>query len=72
MTPDFTKDMVQRALDDGEITVYSSYPIKNWYWVTPSKMEAQAYAWWGKVYSKTVKLDDVAWVDELQWQYAKL
>lgn len=72
LTPDFTKDMVQRALDEGEITVYSSYPIKNWYWVTPSKMEAQAYAWWGKVYSKTVKLDDVAWVDELQWQYAKI
>lgn len=70
LTPDFTADMVKKALDEWEITVYSSKPIKNGNWVTPSKMEAEAYAWWGKIYSKKIKLDDVAWVDELQWQLA--
>ena len=72
LAPDFTKDMVKKALDEWEITVYSSKPIENWNWVTPSKMEAEAYAWWGKVYTKKVSLDDVAWVDELQWQLAEL
>ena len=70
LTPDFTKDMVQKALDEWEITVYSSKPIKNWNRVTPSKMEAQSYAWWGKIYSKKIKLEDVAWMDELQGQLA--
>ena len=72
MTPDFTKDQAQKALESGKITVYSSYPISQGIFVTPSKMEAQNYAGNGKVYSKVVNLDDVAWIDTLQGQYAKI
>ena len=36
--PDYTPDMVQEALNTGKITVYSSYPIEQGIFVTPSKM----------------------------------
>lgn len=72
MTPDYTNDMVQEALKTGKMTVYSSYPIENGTFVTPSKMEAQNYAGNNKVYSKEVDLTDVAWIDGLQGQYAKI
>ncbi len=68
--PDYTGNMVNKALETGKITVYSSNPIENGIFVTPSKMEAQSYAGKGKVYSKEVSLDDVAWIDEIQGQYA--
>jgi len=71
VTPDFTADMVRDALKTGEVTVYSSKPIKDGVFVTPSKMEAQNYAGDGKVYSKNVPLSDVAWIDAVQGQYAE-
>ena len=72
VTPDFTADMVNDAIEKGTVTVYSSKPIKNGAFVTPSKMEAQNYAGDGKVYSKKVSLQDVAWIDPLQGQYAEV
>ena len=72
VTPDFTADMVKDALEKGVVTVYSSKPIKDGAFVTPSKMEATNYAGGGKVYSKEVPLTDVAWIDPLQGQYAKV
>ena len=54
-----------------KIVVYSSHPIKNGTFVTPSKMEATSYASSDKVYSKVVSLYDVAWIDPTQGQYAK-
>ena len=69
VTPDFRAGDVQRALDSGYMTVYSSYPITHGTFVTPSYMEAQNYAGDGRVYSKRVPLDDVAWLDEVQGQY---
>lgn len=73
-TPDYTEEDAQNALQKGKITVYSSYPISQGVFVTPSKMEAQLYAGGegGKVYSKTVSLNDVAWIDSLEGQYAKV
>lgn len=71
-TPDYTESMANQALDSGKITVYSSYPIEQGIFVTPSKMEAESYAGNGKVYSKTVNLQDVAWLDSLQGQYAQV
>lgn len=69
--PDYTWDMAQKALQTGEITVYSSYPIGTLGgFVTPSRMEAEGYAGNGDVYSKTVNLDDIAWIDPTQGQYA--
>ena len=70
--PDYTWNMAQEALNNGEITVYSSYPIEQGIFVTPSKMEAESYSGNGKVYFKTVNLQDVAWIDPTQGQYAKV
>src|SRR5574344_903202 len=68
----YTADMAKKALETGKITVYSSYPIEQGIFVTPSKMEAQSYSGNGKVYSKEVNLNDVAWIDPTQGQYAKV
>ncbi len=72
LTPDFTAEDVKKALDTGKVTVYSSHPIEQGTFVTPSKMEAQSYAGKSEVYSKEVNLSDIAWIDELQGQYAKV
>ena len=70
--PDFTKQMAESALKNGEIKVYSSYPIEQGVFVSPSRMEAESYSGNGKVYEKTVRLSDVAWIDPTQGQYANI
>ena len=70
--PDYTGDMIKEALESGKITVYSSYPIEQGIFVSPSRMEAESYSGNGKVYSKEVNLKDVAWIDPTQGQYAKV
>ena len=60
------------ALKSGKITVYSSHPIKQGVFVTPSAMEARSYSGYGKIYSKEVYLDSVAWIDPTQGQYANV
>ena len=70
--PDITNDMLQNALETGEITIYSSKPIKNGVFVTPSYMQASDYAGGGNVYEKTVPLTDVAWINTDEGQYAKV
>lgn len=68
----YTAEMAKKALETGKITVYSSYPIGQGVFVSPSKMEAESYSGDGKVYSKEVALTDVAWIDPTQGQYAKV
>ena len=68
--PDYTRQMAEDALKSGKITVYSSYKIGAGVFVTPSKMEAESYSGNGRVYSKTVNVADVAWIDPTQGQYA--
>lgn len=70
--PDFTRVMAEDALKSGKITVYSSYPIKNGVFITPSRMEAESYSGSGRIYEKIVALNDVAWIDVTQGQYAKV
>lgn len=70
LNPDYTGDTINKALQDGKITIYSSHPISTGEFVTPSKMEAMSYSGNGKVYQKEVPLDDVAWIDPTQGQYA--
>ncbi len=70
VSPDFTAEDVRAALDSGRMTVYSSKPIEAGGFVTPSRMEARDYAGGGRVYSKVVALDDVAWIDASEGQYA--
>lgn len=70
--PDYTGDMVKEAQETGKITVYSSYPIEQGIFVSPSRMEVESYSGNGKIYSKEVNLKDVAWIDPTQGQYAKV
>lgn len=70
--PDFTREDGLKALKSGYITIYSSYPINQGTFVSPSKMMAQDYAGSGKVYSKMVKLSDVAWLDSDEGQFAQV
>lgn len=71
-TPDWGKKEKDEALALGVVKIYSSKPIENGAFVTPSEMEAKNYAGNGKVYSKEVSVKDVAWIDGLQGQYAKI
>ncbi len=70
--PSYSWQMAQEALESGEITVYSSYPIKQGVFVTPSRMEAESYSRQKNVYSKKIKLDEVAWIDPTQGMYANV
>ena len=69
---DFTRADAEQALKNGKVTVYSSYPIKNGVFVSTSYVQAEEYAGGrgGKVYSKTVPLDKVAWINGDEGQYA--
>lgn len=68
--PDITNEMLDEALRSGKITVYSSKTIVNGNFVTPSRMQASDYAGGGRIYSKTVNIDDVAWINTDEGQYA--
>ncbi|MDV3882902.1 hypothetical protein CMU04_06165 [Elizabethkingia anophelis] len=70
MYPDFTVEDMEDVLNSGEVTVYSSYPIKEGVFVTPSRMNAESYSGDGKVYSKKVNASDLAWIDQGEGQYA--
>lgn len=70
--PDLTKQDIEDAINTGKITVYSSYPIEQGIFVSPSRMEAESYSANGKIYSKKVEINDVAWIDPTQGQYAKV
>ena len=71
---DFSRKDAEQALKDGTITVYSSYPIKNGVFVSTSNIQAQEYAGGesGKVYSKTIPLTEVAWINGDEGQYANV
>lgn len=62
-TPDFTRQDAEKALAENKIIIYSSHEIKPGVFVTPSKTEAMSYAGSKNIYSKTVKLQEVAWID---------
>lgn len=70
--PDFTKSDGEKALKSGTIIVYSSKEIKQGSFVSPSKMMAQDYAAGGKVFEKKININDVAWINSDEGQYAKL
>lgn len=69
-TPDYSKTMAENALKTGNITVYSSYPIEQGVFVTPSRMEAESYSGNQTIYKKSVNINDIAWIDITQGQYA--
>ena len=63
---------IKEILKKGSITVYSSYPIKQGVFVTPSKVEARSYSGGKPIHSRRVRLTDVAWIDFNEGQYAKV
>lgn len=69
---DFSKEDAEKALKDGKVTVYSSYPIKQGTFVSTSRIQAEEYAGGrgNRVYSKTIPLDSVAWINGDEGQYA--
>lgn len=62
--PDFDKNMADKAIKDGVITIYSSKPLDKavGQFVSPSKRNALDYSGNGQVFSKTVDINDVAWI----------
>jgi hypothetical protein len=68
----WTEDDIKRALSNKWIIVYSSKPIINGVFVSPSIMCAKEYAGGGKVYSKKIRKEDVAWIDTYEGQYASV
>ena len=71
---DFSENDAKKALQSGKITIYSSYPIKQGVFVSTSKVQSEQYAGGkgNKVYSKVVPLEDVAWINGDEGQFAKL
>lgn len=71
---DFSKKDAEKALKEGNITIYSSYPIKQGTFVSTSKRQSEEYAGGvgSKVYSKKVPLEEVAWINGDEGQYAKI
>ena len=67
--PDFELKDAQKAMDNGKITIYSSYPIKEGVFVSPSKMMAQDYAGGRELYSKEVDLKDIGWINSDEGNY---
>ena len=69
--PDFTDKDIEKARKSGKVTVYSSKPIQNGNFISPSAMEAASYAGGeAGIYKAIVNLSDVAWIDNTQGQLA--
>lgn len=70
---DYTKEDAIHDLEKGTITIYSSYPIEQGTFVSTSKSQAEEYAGGkgNKVYTKEVPLEEVAWINGDEGQYAK-
>lgn len=68
--PDVSDDMINEALQSGKITIYSSKPIKEGVFVSPSQMQAKDYAGGGRIYSKQVPINDVAWINTDEGMFA--
>jgi len=71
-TEDWTRAQYDYALKNRKVKVYSSKPLVNGNLVTPSLMEAKAYAGSSKIHTAWMDVDDIAWLDSGQGQIAKL
>lgn len=71
-SPDWEESQMEEAIETREVEIFSSHKIQNGTFVTPSRMVAETYAGGGRVYSKIVNIEDVAWIDSCEGQYAKV
>lgn len=69
---DFNREDAKLALKTGVITIYSSNPIRQGSFVSTSKNQAQDYAGEGKIYSKKIELDKIAWINGNEGQFADI
>ena len=71
---DYTREDAEKALKNNKITIYSSNPIKNGTFISTSRIQAEEYAggYGSKVYSKEVPLNEVAWINGDEGQYANV
>lgn len=69
---DYTLKDAKLDLKSGFVTVYSSYDIKQGGFVSTSKNQARDYAGGKQVKSKKVAIEDVAWINGDEGQYAKV
>ena len=72
--PDVPNEVLEEALRSGKIRVYSSDPIEDGVFVTPSRMQAEDYTGGdgSKVYEKEVPIEDVAWINTDEGQLARV
>lgn len=70
--PDWSREDGKKALETGMVTLYSSYPIKNGVFVTPSKRMSTDYSGGKEPYSVTVPVSDVAWINSDEGQFARV
>ena len=70
--PDVKNDDLKKALKTNKIDIYSSKEITNGTFVTPSKMQAKDYAGDDDIYEMTVNLEDIAWINIDEGEYAKV
>ena len=61
--PDYSYDKAINNLLDFMVHIYSSKEIEKGVFVSPSKKMAEDYAGNGKIYDKTVYLDEIAWIN---------
>lgn len=69
---DFDELDAAKALRTGMITVYSSKPIEQGGFVSTSYNMAKDYAGSGRVYAERVSINDVAWINGDEGQFAKV
>lgn len=71
---DFSQEDARKALETGYIDIYSSKQIGQGTFVSTSKIQAEEYAGGSgsKVYHKKVPLNEVAWINGDEGQYAKI
>lgn len=70
--PDFTMDDAEKALKTGKIKIYSSHNIEQGTFVSTSRMMAEDYAGGGTVHEREVSINDVAWINADEGQYAQV
>jgi len=70
--PDITRELLEDAIRNDRIKVYSSRPIRVGSFVTPSRMMARDYAGKGKVYELDISPDDVGWLNGDEGQVARI
>lgn len=69
---DYELEDAQRDLKRGLVTVYSSKPISQGGFVSTSKNMARDYAGSGKIYSQTMNINDIAWINGDEGQVAQV